>query len=117
MRNEGDVTFYTVEMNGYGGTRWHGVGEGIWSKIPSAIRHKDCKPYSGTSAEPFQSYSASGKLWQATGHHGWYDIGPATEAMMLLAQYNEGTEFRVVQERRLFSRKQIAKVLIEGVVA
>ena len=112
MRDDGDVTFYTVEMNGYDGTRWHGVGESVWAKIPSAIRHKDCKPYSGTTAEPFQSYSASGPLWQKTGYHGWYDVGPATEAMMLLAEHNRGTEFRVVQERVLRERKPVATFLM-----
>lgn len=112
MREDGDVTFYTVEMNGYKGTRWHGVGEVVWAKIPSAIRHKDCKPHSGTSAEPFQSYSASGALWQKTGYHGWYDIGPASEALMLLANYNPGTEFRVVQQRVLLERKTVATFMM-----
>jgi len=117
MKNEGEVTFYTVEMNGYKGTRWHGVGDIVWAKIPSEIRHKDCKPYSGKEAEPFHSYSASGEVWQTTGHHGWFHVGPATEAMMLLAQYNPGMEFRVVQERRVFERKQIAKLVIDGSAA
>jgi len=108
MRNPGDVSFYTVEMNGYGGTRWHGVGGIVWANIPSAIRHKDCKPHSGSQAEPFNSYGASGPVWQATGHHGWYDVGLATEAMMLLAEHNPGVEFRVVRERHVFEQKQIA---------
>jgi len=117
MRNDGDITFYTVEMNGYKGTRWHGVGDIVWANIPQSIRYKDCKPHSGAQAEPFQSYSASGKVWQSTGYNGWESVGPAMEAMMLLAQYNEDIEFRVVQERRVLKRKQIAKFLIESVAA
>ena len=110
MRNDGDITFFTVEMNGYNGTRWHGVGDSIWANIPSQLRHFEDSARTGKEREPFHSYGANGPVWQRTGESGWYDIELATQAMMIVAQYNLGIEFRVIRKRMLEERTQMAQV-------
>lgn len=104
LRNDGEYSFFIIQFycprTEYQKSRWSSAGAcSYWTaNVPIKLRWTNHKGYNNRKhKEPFNDFSACGKLWQMTGIHGTFDIKKAILMKHLLQKYNSNHKFRIAE--------------------
>jgi hypothetical protein len=100
LPTDGEYAFFTIEIQLYpdrGEEGWESIADScLIAKVPAALRIKNPGKYDGKEKEPFQAFSASGKVWQTTREHGVPTRELGAQLLNLIAEYNPKHTFRLV---------------------
>ncbi len=105
LHNDGDFVIYKVEVlrhysSGPSWMSWTSMYHDDEPPVPSIpVRHANKRDQlRGHQKEPFNSWTACGECWQATGIHGYFDRAKADKLVELLFKHNPEDRFRIIEQ-------------------